>query len=73
MMSLIQWVNMMFAGFSDIQNLTGGIPWLSSGYDSVLSLPGPRFVLIVASGGHSPAAVHRLLVAVASLVTEPGL
>ena len=44
MMSLIQWVNMMFAGFSDIQNLTGGIPWLSSGYDSVLSLPGPRFV-----------------------------
>ena len=34
----------MFAGFSDIQNLTGGIPWLSSGYDSVLSLPGPRFV-----------------------------
>ena len=32
-----------------------------------------RLSLIVASGGHSPAAVHRLLVAVASLVTEPGL
>ena len=32
-----------------------------------------RLSLTVASGGHSPAVVHRLLVAVASLVTEPGL
>ena len=31
------------------------------------------FSLIVASGGHSLATVHRLLIAVASLVVEHGL
>ena len=31
------------------------------------------FSLVAVSGGHSPFAVHRPLVAVASLVAQPGL
>ena len=31
------------------------------------------FSLVVASGSYSPAAVHGLLIVVASLVAEPGL
>ena len=42
--------------------------WLHWGSGSALRPP-----LVVASGSHSLAAVHRLLIEVASLVVENGL